>query len=105
MTDLAGNAVTVELTVLPAPSVKGGVLSGQVYELGYTVKNAPEGALLIGALYDGSGRLSEVQTIPVRGDVQYSFYMRNVKDPVSVLILVDGRTCEPLCPAWRSDDK
>ncbi len=61
--------------------------------------------MLIGALYDGSGHLSEVQTVPVRGDVQDSFYMRNVKDPVSVLMLVDSKTCEPLCPAWRSDDK
>ena len=69
--------------------------------LTYTVKNAPDGALLVAARYDG-GRMTNIQTVSVSGSRTGSLNMADGSGDVYRLMLVDGKSFVPLCEGWDS---
>ena len=68
--------------------------------LTYTVTNAPSGSKLIAARYDG-GRMTDVQIKAISGDVESSLTMGGSGDTFK-LMLLDGATFAPLCPAYSA---
>jgi len=81
-----------EVAVAVSGSVRGSSLT-------YTVSNAPAGALLIAARYDG-GRLTEIQTVEVSGNASGTLLFGG-SGSLYKLILVDSRSYAPLCEAWE----
>lgn len=65
--------------------------------LTYTVKNAPSGARLVVARYNG-GKMTFVQTVGLTGSRNGSLTLGGSGD-ICRLMLVDGTTFAPLCPA------
>ncbi len=81
-----------EVAVAVSGSVRGSFLT-------YTVSNAPVGALLIAARYDGR-RLTEIQTVEVSGSASGTLSLGG-SGSMYKLILVDSRCYAPLCEAWE----
>ena len=88
------SAYAIGYTEKAEPGITGSV-SGST--LTYSVSNAPEGARLIAARYDG-GQMTWSQVLPL-SEKQTS--LGGSGDTVR-LFLLDGATSRPLCPAWSS---
>ncbi len=75
-------------------SVSNGIVSATV--------TAPAGSLLIAASYDASGRLRGTNTTPISEECRGTVY--RLTPPAGSyykLMLVDRRSCAPLCAAYR----
>ncbi len=92
---------TLELTASITPaalSVTGSVSGGA---LTYAVTSAPAGAKLIAARYDG-GRMTAMQTVTIdAGNATGTLTMQG-SGTAYKLMLLDGATLAPLCPAWSN---
>ena len=93
-------AADVRFTVcVPVYGVKGDVQDGSLVALAVS---APEGALLIAAVYDASGRQEGARTAPVK-DIEsfpYDTGLTVSGGQTCKLMLVNAPTCAPLCAAW-----
>ena len=96
------------LTLEEAPAYIEGyfyVAEGEEYDglatLNYSAKlPADANTLVIAAAYDAEGRLLEVQTDD-RNAIDGGFVLPHAEGYTYRLMLVDGGTFAPLCPAWR----
>ncbi len=80
----------------PGPAVAG-ERNGEA--LAYTVSDAPEGARLIAARFDG-GRMTWSTVITVSGNKEGTLTMGGSGDTVR-LFLLNGTTAAPLCSPWN----
>ncbi len=96
------------LTLAEAPAYIEGyfyVAEGEEYDglatLNYSAKlPADANTLVIAAAYDAEGRLLEVQTDD-RNAIDGGFVLPHAEGYTYRLMLADGGTFAPLCPAWR----
>lgn len=86
----------------PVYGVKGDVQNDRLVALAVS---APGNALLIAAVYDGSGRQAGVRTVPVTDVAQapYDTGLTVASGCTGKLMLVDKTTFAPLCAAWSSE--
>jgi hypothetical protein len=98
--DGSGKAATCTVTVnAEARSVTGSVSGAN---LTYSVANAPAGAKLLAAWYDVGGKLlGSASASPAAGDSTGKLTV-GAGAAKYQLMLVDGSTFAPLCPAWGS---
>ena len=96
--DGSGKAATCTVTVnAKARSVTGSVSGAN---LTYSVENAPSGAKLLAAWYDSDGKLlGSASASPAAGDSTGKLTV-GAGAAKYRLMLVDGSTFAPLCPAW-----